>query len=106
MINTKYKFLIKIIHIILVIILCSSLFTTNKVIKNFTTFMCSFLLVKWITNYHKCTLGFLECKIRGIPRKEGVINNILNSLLNLNKSEYKYIYYTITFIILIINFNK
>ena len=42
-----------------------------------------FLAFKVIFQYHKCTLSYLECKARGVDRKQGYLNNILGSVQSL-----------------------
>jgi hypothetical protein len=54
---------------------------------------CIYLLFKWITDYRKCTMSYLECKIRGVPKEEGYINRYLNPILNINKRPDRYLFY-------------
>lgn len=37
---------------------------------------------KWIFNYRKCTISYLECKIRGVKRKDGYLNNLLDHIID------------------------
>ena len=65
--------------------------------------LCIYFLIKWITDYRKCTISYLECKIRGVKKEEGYINQVLNTVLDLNKHKYRYYIYLFTFILLIIH---
>jgi hypothetical protein len=63
-------------------------------------------MLKWLTNYRKCTVSYLECKIRGVKKEQGYLYNILEEIFDLNQSNLKYLVYLFTIIILIINYNK
>jgi hypothetical protein len=58
-------------------------------------------LFKMIYNYRKCTFSYLECKIRGVNREDGILNSLLEHIVNLRNSKYKYILYTIAAILLL-----
>ena len=64
---------------------------------------CFFLLFKWITNLRACTVGYIECKIRNIKKKDSIIYSIINPIYDINKYQYKYYIYLFTIIILFIN---
>jgi hypothetical protein len=42
---------------------------------------------KWITNYRKCTISYIECKLRGVKKEEGYLYNFLNEMTNLRYSQ-------------------
>ena len=45
------------------------------------------------TIYRLCTLSYIECKIiRGIPKEEGILYNLLNEITNLRDTYYIYPY--------------
>ena len=33
--------------------------------------ICFYFLFRWLTNYRKCTISFIECKTRGIKKEKG-----------------------------------
>lgn len=45
--------------------------------------------VKIIINYRKCTLSYLECKIRGVKQNEGYLNIFFNKLFDIRNEEDK-----------------
>ena len=42
-----------------------------------------FFALKMLTDYNKCTISYLECKIRGVRRDRGVLNAALTSVLQI-----------------------
>jgi hypothetical protein len=63
-----------------------------------------FLSFKWIFNYRKCTLSWMECKIRGVKKEEGYLNSFLDKIVDIRYSKNIYIILTICFIIIIYEF--
>ena len=63
-------------------------------------------LFRWITDYRKCTVSYIECKVRGVKKEKGFIYQKLNHIFDYNKSKYRYILYIVTLIILLINYHK
>jgi hypothetical protein len=63
-------------------------------------------MLKWLTNYRKCTVSYLECKIRGVKKEQGYLYNILEEIYDLNQTDIKYLVYLFTLIIIWINYTK
>ena len=98
-----------IIYSVVICILISSCFLNykeNAKICDLSVSICIYLLTKWITDYRKCTFGYLECKIRNVKKEKGYINNLLEPVFDINKLNNAYIIYSIIFIILCINYYK
>ena len=52
-----------------------------------------FFLLKMITNYRKCTISYIECKLRNVKKEKGYLNKCMDSILNLrDSSECGFIY--------------
>ena len=51
----------------------------------------AFCIFKILTNYRKCTLSKLECKIRGVKREDGILSSLLDRVVDIRYSKYKYI---------------
>ena len=66
-------------------ILFTSIFVNNNIFNKVVLLFSFFFLLKWIFNYRKCTISYLECKIRGVKKDDGIINQIIESILCLNK---------------------
>lgn len=95
---------------IFVIILFSffiiSCFFKKSIINNTSIMLCCYFLLKWITNYRKCTVSYIECKIRKVKKENGYIYNILEEIFKLNETKNIMYIYIFTFIILYINYNN
>lgn len=52
-----------------------------------------YLGFKWIFDYRKCTLSYLECKLRGVPREGGLLNRFLDDLIDLREEPWIYVVY-------------
>lgn len=69
-------------------------------------FLCLFFLIKWILDYRKCTVSYIECKLRCVKKEEGIVYNIMEEIYDINKSKYKYIAYSFVIIVFFINYKK
>lgn len=69
-------------------------------------FICIFFLVKWILDYRKCTVSYIECKLRGVKKEKGIVYNIMEEIYDINKSKYKYFVYIFVFCVFIVNYKK
>ena len=68
--------------------------------------ICIYLLFKWISDYRKCTISYIEIKLRNVKKEQGVLYNFLEDLIDFNKFEYRHILYTMITTILFINVYK
>lgn len=94
------------IYFIIIFFLLYSIISSNKCIVQWSIALCAYFLFKWIFDYHKCTISYIECKIRNVKKEDGIIYNFLNNIMCINQSKCRYIIYSIVFAILIINLNK
>ena len=78
-------------YLIIIVILLTSI--NNKKINEIALTMIGYFLFRWITNYRKCTISYLECKLRGVKKDDGYIYNILNPLFDVNKKHNRSKYY-------------
>ena len=60
-----------------------------------------FFIFKWIFNYRKCSISWLECKIRGVRREKGYLNIFLDSIIDIRNTNNIYIIYLISLFIII-----
>ena len=58
-----------------------------------------FLSIKWIFNYRKCTFSYIEVKLRGVKKEEGIIYRILDNCMELRENKTIVLFYLITFIL-------
>jgi hypothetical protein len=89
-----------VIYLLILILLLT--YSNKKHHNDISAIICGFFLIKWITDYRKCTISYIECKIRNIKKEEGIIYNILEPIFDINKDKDRYYYY-ILFSIIIIN---
>ena len=91
--------------LILLLLLISSILDYDK-LNEISSVIIIYLLFRWITNYRKCTISYLECKIRRVKKEQGYLYNILEELFDLNKTDFIYLIYILFGIILIkLNYN-
>jgi hypothetical protein len=83
-----------------------SVFINNRQINYNALCLAIYFMIKWLTNYRKCTISYLECKARGVKKEQGYLYNVLEEIFNLNQTDFKYLVYLFTIIILIINYKK
>lgn len=65
-----------------------------------------FIMLKMIFNYDKCTISYIECKLRGVKKKEGYLYRFVNSFIELRNEPFLFIiliFYTIIFSIYYFN---
>lgn len=91
------------IPLLLLIFLIVSLFLKNETINQSALVICFYFLFRWLTNYRKCTISFIECKIRGVKKENGFLYNCIDPIINYNKTKYKY--YLYIFILIVLSFN-
>lgn len=56
-----------------------------------------FFTFKWVFNYRKCTISWLECKIRGVEKKNGYLNYCLDTIVDIRNTNNIYIIYIVSF---------
>ena len=100
-----YKQLIKnySISILLLIFLIISLFIKNETVNQSALVLCFYFLFRLLTNYRKCTISFIECKIRGIKKECGLLYNCIDPIIDYNKNNYRF--YLYIFILIVLSFN-
>lgn len=55
---------------------------------NYTSLLF-FFTIKIIINFKKCTLAYIECKVRGVEEEEGYINQFFDKLFNIRNENEK-----------------
>jgi hypothetical protein len=60
-----------------------------------------YFLFKMLTSYDKCTISYIECKIRNVKKEEGYLNDFLQSITNLRDTKHKNILYAISSIFIL-----
>lgn len=78
-------------------------FFKEPLINSFGLSVSLYFLIKWITNYRKCTISYMECKLRGVKKENGFLYNFLEPILDVNKRKDRYLIYFLILIIYFIN---
>jgi hypothetical protein len=68
--------------------------------------LCAYLLMKWLTDYRKCTLSYIECKLRGVPKEQGYLYQLLEQVMSINQRDDRYLYYGAVTVVLLISLYK
>ena len=63
--------------------------------------LVAFCTFKIITNYRKCTISRLECKLRNVKREDGILASFLDRVVDIRYTKYKYLVYIISAFLLI-----
>ena len=66
--------------------------------SNYTVLLL-FFTFKIIIDFRKCTLSYIECKIRGVKKEEGYLNQFFDKLFDIRNENEK-----VTKLLLIISF--
>jgi hypothetical protein len=91
------------VYILIVIFLSYSPFSNNQKIISWSMTLCVFLLFKWIFDYHKCTISYIECKLRNVKKEDGYVYTFMENIININKTNFKYLIYFLVATIFTIN---
>jgi hypothetical protein len=59
-----------------------------------------FFLIKLLFNYRKCTISYIECKLRKVKKEQGYLNRFLDSIIDLRYTPHIYVMYFISAIII------
>ena len=77
----------------------------NKKLPKLYNGLLVFFLFKMIFNYRKCTISYIECKLRNVKKENGFLNRFMDSIINLRESNEAVMYYIFAFIIILYNYN-
>jgi hypothetical protein len=98
----KKSIFYNILYGFVILLISYSTISNDIALNNISLGICLFILFKMIFNYHKCTISYLECKIRGVEKEEGYIYNFMRNIININKTKYNSLVYIILITVVII----
>lgn len=58
----------------------------NKELNQVYFGLVLFISIKIFFNYRKCTISYLECKLRNVKKEEGYLNQLLDGIIDLRYS--------------------
>ena len=85
----------------LVVYAILGIYYLTRFIPNWYAALTGYLLFKWIFNYRKCTISYIECKIRNVHKTQGILYNYLEHLVDYRYLKNICIIYIFQFIILV-----
>ena len=59
-----------------------------------------FFNFKWIFDYRKCTISYMECLIRGVKKEQGYLYNFLDGIINIRYTKHIDLFYILTISVL------
>lgn len=82
-------YIIKLLHLLLVLYLFSSIFIKDKLTKLKAAGILFFLLFHYVTNYGKCGLTELEYLIMGEKYQEGFLYRLIKPVISLPEKYFE-----------------
>lgn len=95
------KIIFPFLYIYLIVLILASTISDNHYFKINIRNICIFIFIKLLFDLRKCTVSYIECKVRGVKKEEGIVYNFLDNIFCLN--QYKSIYIILITIIIINN---
>ena len=92
--------------ILYIYLIITTIFMNEIIFIRSNILLICFLLLKWIFNHRKCTLSYIECKIRNIKKEKSYIYNYCEFFGDLIYNKYNDILFIILIILLLINLFK
>jgi hypothetical protein len=91
---------------IIILYILSSFFIifTNKIFIREYIALFIFISFKTIFNYKKCTISYIECKLRGVKKEEGYLYTFLQNFINIRYTKYFPLFICYIFIVLYYHF--
>ena len=93
-------------YIILILYILSSFYIifTNKIFKQWYIALLLFIGFKMIFNYKKCTISYIECKLRGVKKDNGYLYIFLQNFIDLRNEKYFLLLICYMFIVIYYHF--
>ena len=81
------------IHILLVLYIVLGIYSVSFGMYESYVAITLFLLFKWIFNYRKCTLSYIEYKLFRKHKEDGLLFTYLNKIVDLRQKPYIHVIY-------------
>ena len=65
--------------------------------------VCLYILFRWLTDYRKCTISYIEIKVRGVKKEQGYLYRFLNSIFDTNCRDDRFFWYFLYSFIIVMN---
>jgi hypothetical protein len=97
--------LIQILHMILILFICSSLVINHTRMKEISLTILIFIFFQYITNYGKCGLTQMEYLIMGENYQEGFLYRLINPIIQVPENYFdKYLFKVHILFIIILSY--
>ena len=77
--------IIKLLHLLLILTIVSSIMIPNKQLKEFIFTLLIFIFIQYITNYGKCGLTEIEYLLKGEKYQEGFIYRLIKPIITISE---------------------
>jgi hypothetical protein len=94
--------IIFLLHLILFIFLCSSIFIPSNKCKYYALIILLFVLGHYITNNGKCAITEIEYYIKGVNYKEGFFYRLINPVITVSPVYIDNQYYFLHILLILI----
>ena len=84
---------IGIVYIYFILGICYMAFE-KAIPRNYIAIILYFFF-KMLSGYDKCTISYIECKLRNVKKEDSYIYDFLHSIINLKNTSHKLYLYTI-----------
>ena len=97
--------LIQILHMILILFICSSLVINHTRMKEISLTILIFIFFQYITNYGKCGLTQMEYLMMGENYQEGFLYRLINPIISVPENYFdKYLFKVHILFIIILSY--
>lgn len=95
--NNEKKNSEKLIHIIMMLYVSFGFgyICLDKKYPNWFFAITMYFGFKWLFNYRKCTISYIEVKLRGVKKEDGYLYRLLNYLIDFRYDAHIYKMYVI-----------
>ena len=94
--------LIQSIHLLLILLLCSSIFIPIHKVKELSLTLLIFMLFHYVTNYGKCGLTQIEYLIMGEQYQEGFMYRLIKPIISVPEDYFNKHFFWIHLLYIII----
>lgn len=79
---------------------------TDTIFPNWFFAIIVFFGFKWLFNYRKCTISYIEVKLRGVKKEEGYLYRFLNDIVDYRYNSNIYLIYPFVIVYVLYHYHK
>lgn len=73
----------------------------DKILPEWFFAFTLFFGFKWLFNYRKCTISYIEIKLRGVKKEQGYLYRLLNTIVDYRYNPNVYFVYVFQLVFII-----